>query len=258
MRGIIRNTLSILFAIIIVTVLTKNLGPWTKPIPEKILDTIVTVERSSGVIVDSTDTHALILTAYHVVSPLVNPDGTLKNKDKPVTISFAFFSKPKREALLLRIFYYSKKIYIQKDEDLALIEIEVDGNLYYSKLGTQDPKLAEEVFVAGNPNFNYRSISKGIISSKDRYVSEMHVWQISGGVIFGQSGGGAFNADGELMAIAKSVDLYFTGFCVTDEESDETNCLKSAIPYIGYFVPRHAIKKFLLSTEFKDRFEYLK
>jgi len=62
--------------------------------------------------------------------------------------------------------------------------------------------------------------------------------------------------DGKLLGIAKSVDLYNSDFCMGFEE--DRHCFQIVIPHIGYFVPAYVIRDFLLSTEFNNRFNYLK
>lgn len=252
----LRTILITLCTVIAILFAQDSIGPEPTSIPEKIVDTVTLTENGSGIIIHSTETHALVLTAYHVVMDKITPDGELIDKEDPVQVNFMFFFKLDDKVKFLRIAYKADKVYVNETEDIALLEIETNTRVNYAKISLKEPKVGEEVFLAGNPNFNYRTLTKGIISNKDRYVNHTHVWQLSGGVIYGSSGGGAFNMDGDLIAIAKSVDLYHSGFCFGNEE--ETACLRNAIPHIGYFVPLSVIKNFLLSTEFKDRFEYLK
>lgn len=254
MKKRFRNLISILCAIGLTIILGNDYGPALKTIPEKIIDTVVSIQSSSGIIVYSNNKHALVLTAHHVIEDVVNLDGTLIDDNNPVIVKFMYFFKPDDNIRLLQVYYEVEKIYIEENEDIALLEIKVGTKLNYARLSQKEPRVGKEVFLAGNPNFNYRTLTKGIISSKDRYSRQMHVWQISGGTIYGLSGGGVFNMKGELVAIAKSVDRYNSGFCLGSAENIE--CVRNAIPHIGYFVPLRAIKVFLLSTEFRDRFNY--
>lgn len=161
----------------------------------------------------------------------------------------------------VNINYKCKEAYIDELNDLAILKADIEVKLNYSKIVTQNIKIGEEVYIAGNPNYNYRSIVKGIVSNKSRYtIGNSSMWQMSGGITSGSSGGGAFTMDGELIALAKSIDARQTDFCSNVEYSDTDvlNCVIETIPYIGYFIPPKVIKKFLLSTKFKDKFDYLK
>ena len=230
-------------------------------VPEKILDTIVYVNVSTGVIIYSDSEYSLVLTAYHTVSESVNKDGTFKKDTDPPSINFEYNFETENETKRLNIHYKVASVEVYKKYDLALLRVDIGSELNYSRLKVDDSvRVGDEVYIAANPNHNYKSITKGIVSSTERYVRGTHVWQISGGVIFGSSGGGAFTTDGELIGVIAAVDMYGTGFCI-DQVNDKITieqCLRSSIPYIGYFVSLPDIKDFLFSTEFKDKFNYLK
>ena len=228
--------------------------------PEKMLDTIVRVNDSSGVIVYSNYEHTLVLTDYHVVWSMVDEEGNYKGNEKP-KVSFTFVYKGEdKKYHTTTIYYECKEIYIDKLVDLAILRINVGTKLNYSELSTQDLRVGEDVYIAGNPNGNYRTIVKGIVSSKDRYTDGTPLLQISGGVTYGTSGGGAFTTDGKVIGLARYVDLRDTGFCSTIKFGDIEfhDCYTETIPYMGFFTPSEVIKDFLLSTEFKDKFDYLK
>ena len=232
-----------------------------KNMPEKILDTVVYVNQSTGIIIHSNPKYSLVLTAYHTIAKSVDKKGNYIEGITPPNINFEYNFESEDSTKVLNVHYKAESVEVDSTLDLAIVKISVGEELNYSRLSiVDDIRIGDEVYIAANPNSNYRSISKGIVSSTRRYVKGTHVWQISGGVIYGSSGGGAFNVDGELIGIVAAVDMYNTGFC-TDQISDELSvrqCLRSAIPYIGYFRSLQDIKNFLFSTEFKDQFNYLK
>jgi len=163
-----RNIISILLASAIVLFFGSDVGPALPTIPEKIIDTVVNVQLASGIIIHSNETHTLILTSYHVIESEVNLDGTLIDPDRPIVVRFIYFFDQDGRTRALRVTYNPKKICVDIKHDLALLEIETGTKLNYAKLRLDEPELGESVFLAGNPNFNYRSLGQGIISSKDR------------------------------------------------------------------------------------------
>jgi S1-C subfamily serine protease len=221
--------------------------------PEEILDTIVMVNGSSGVIVHSDDENTFILTDYHIIWDMVDKDGNYKGDERP-RVSFVFVYKGKDKYHTSIIYYNCKEVYVDKLTDLAILRIDIGVKLNYSKISTQNLEVGEDIYIAANPNGNYRTIVRGIVSSKDRHLHNTPLIQISGGVMYGASGGGAFSTDGRLIGLARYIDLRNTGFCIDEFRG----CYTEAIPYIGFFTPSEVIKDFLLSTEFKDKFDYLK
>jgi S1-C subfamily serine protease len=199
------------------------------------MDSVAIVQQSSGIVVYSDADFSLVLTALHVIAD-----------DERFTVSFLYLNGGPT-----RVF----DAYIDDldvDNDLALLRLNPGFKLAYSKVARVDPKLGDDVWIAANPNFNYRSLKKGIVSSKDRPFT----WELSGGVIFGSSGGGAFNLNGELIGIAHSVDSYaMPGSC-----TKKGKCLQASLPDFGFFVPPDVIRAFLTNGIYGDAgyFDYLK
>jgi S1-C subfamily serine protease len=233
--------------------------------PERILDTIVSVNGSSGVIVHSDTKNFLVLTAYHNIERLVDFEGNLIDKDKPVLIGFKYVVELDDRVAATTLHYEASELYVDIENDLALLAVNNGIYFNYAKILDREVDIAEEVYIASNPNsHNYRSITKGIISSKNRSILDKVLIQASGGLIYGSSGGGLFTENGRLIGIARAVDLYNTGFCESkiihqgEIQIQYTRCFKNPISYIGYFIPTEKIKQFLQSTKFKNNFEYLK
>jgi hypothetical protein len=204
------------------------------PIPN-IIDSVAIVQGSSGIVVYSDADFSLVLTAFHVIA-----------EDDRYSVSFLFLNGgPTRmfEAYVDDVDF---------ENDLALLRFKPGFKLPHSTIAPRDPKLGDDVWIAGNPNYNYRSLKKGIVSSKDRTLT----WELSGGVIFGRSGGGAFNMDGELIGIAHSVDAYTPpGACKI-----KAKCWAVALTDFGFFTPPHAIRTFLTDGIYGDAgfFDYIK
>lgn len=111
-----------------------------------------------------------------------------------------------------------------EDGDIAVLKIEADG-LQAAVLGDSDlVQLAETVYAVGNPGGTLSgSITDGIISATSRTISialesnasiygtrsgsrtvSLNVFQTNAAVSPGNSGGGLFNASGELIGIVNA------------------------------------------------------
>lgn len=93
--------------------------------------------------------------------------------------------------------------------DLAVIKIDAE-NLYAATIGVSgNLMVGDTIYAIGNPlGVLATSVSKGIISGLDREVTidgqQMTLMQVNASVNPGNSGGGLFNADGELIGIVNS------------------------------------------------------
>ncbi|MBR4797901.1 MAG: trypsin-like peptidase domain-containing protein, partial [Oscillospiraceae bacterium] len=152
----------------------------------------------SGVIIDS---DGYIATCYHVIDgassvTVTLPDGTA----------------------------YPAKVYgYDADNDVAVVKIEASGLPVAVLADSSKLKVGENVFAIGNPLGSLGgTVTDGIVSALDREVEvegqEMTLLQTSAAVNHGNSGGGLFNAKGELIGIvnAKSAgeDVEGLGFAI--------------------------------------------
>ena len=93
--------------------------------------------------------------------------------------------------------------------DIAVISIEASG-LTAAKVGNSDElKVGDAIIAIGNPLGSLGgTVTEGIISALDREITinsqPMNLLQISAAVNPGNSGGGLFNAFGELVGIVNS------------------------------------------------------
>ena len=107
--------------------------------------------------------------------------------------------------------------------DLAIIKIEAE-NLPAATLGSSvNTAVGSTVYAIGNPlGLFTSSVSRGIISGLDRTITidgvSMTLMQTDAAVNPGNSGGGLFNAEGELIGIVNaktaSVDVEGLGFAI--------------------------------------------
>ena len=107
--------------------------------------------------------------------------------------------------------------------DLAVIKIEAD-NLPAATLGNSvNTAVGTTVYAIGNPLGVFTSsVSRGIISGLDRTITidgvSMTLMQTDAAVNPGNSGGGLFNAEGELIGVVNaktaSVDVEGLGFAI--------------------------------------------
>lgn len=236
----------------IVVFVTLSIGvidviDYYKNTPTKMADKIVSVNNASGVIIYSDETHSLIMTSYHVIWDIVSEKGS------KIYVTF------KEIGGLIDVSYEAQDIILSNEIDIAVITIHPGFKLHYAKLANFDPELGEDIFLISNPNYNYRTVTKGIISSKSRKSrtnSKVAMWQISGGIFYGSSGGGAFNTNGELIGIARSIDFIKTDFCSSKVlgkgkfKVELYECYNNPIPYLGFIVPLPELKVFLLSNSF--------
>lgn len=105
-----------------------------------------------------------------------------------------------------RIFYKNQK------QDLCLLEVP-KANFHPVKiLKSEGVKIGEEVYAIGNPRGTEKTLSRGIISNKHR-VKDGSWLQTDAAIYYGSSGGGLFNAQGQLIGITTKMGGRF-GFAI--------------------------------------------
>lgn len=119
------------------------------------------------------------------------------------------------QANTLQVTTYDGQVYnaviVGSDEqnDIAIIKVEATG-LIPALLGESDMvTVGEEVIVIGNPLGELRgSVSHGIISASSREIQvegrDMSLLQTDAAINHGNSGGGLFNANGQLIGIVNA------------------------------------------------------
>lgn len=231
-------------------------------IPDKIAESVVIVNSSSGIVVYSDDSKSLILTAYHVVAESIKKAACSGCEEYGVEVKYLYVDYTDDEGPEILFEKYSAiNIDFNDSLDLAIIEIHPERKLWHSNIAISAPRLGDSIWLGANPNFNYRSLKQGIVSATERIIGMRPFIEVSGGIIFGSSGGGAFNKSGELFGIIHSVDAWRSPFCypVIDEEGNVVDFQCVAIPMtdIGYVSETYIIHGFLSKSPYSKYFDYL-
>lgn len=146
----------------------------------------------SGTIIWNKANHKLmVLTAAHVIKGM-------EKKKKDIHVSFNYSSA-----------ITPMKVYkISEEKDLALLignsNEKSDGP--YVKLAMKSPNIGDDIYVVGSPMGLKSTVTKGIIGN---FVWEKNpkrlVYRFSADIFFGNSGGGLFNENGELIGVVVSM-----------------------------------------------------
>ncbi len=97
--------------------------------------------------------------------------------------------------------------------DLALMKIDGEGDTFkYAYLGDMDTEqVGQEVFAIGNPLGLTRTVSQGIISTKNRNFEGRLYIQTTTDINPGNSGGPLFNLKGEVLGVTSMGYLFLGG-----------------------------------------------
>ncbi|MCD6364457.1 MAG: trypsin-like peptidase domain-containing protein [Planctomycetes bacterium] len=106
-----------------------------------------------------------------------------------------------------------KIIALSQFSDLALLKIEEAHTLLkYCYLGSVDRiAVGERVFAIGNPLGLTRTVSQGIVSTKNRYYQGRLYIQTTAAINPGNSGGPLFNLRGEVIGVTSRGYIYLGG-----------------------------------------------
>src|SRR5690348_3226671 len=92
--------------------------------------------------------------------------------------------------------------------DLALIKVEGGSNFPFAKLSDGNPRIGDWVLAVGNPFGLGGTVTAGIVSARGRDIGNGpydDFIQIDAPVNKGNSGGPAFNTDGEVMGVNTAI-----------------------------------------------------
>lgn len=137
-----------------------------------------------------------IVTNYHVIEEAAN--------DSSVSVEVAFANGDK---------YTAKLVGGEKDNDVAVLKIDATG-LTPAVIGDSDKLAVGETTVAvGNPLGTLsNTVTQGIVSALNRQVTvednNMTLIQTDTSISPGNSGGGLFNANGELIGVVNAKSSY--------------------------------------------------
>ncbi len=119
--------------------------------------------------------------------------------------------------------------------DLALLKVDGEGDTFkYAYLGrTDELKAGQEVFAIGNPLGLTRTVSQGIVSTKNRYFRGRLYIQTTTAINPGNSGGPLFNLKGEVIGVTSRGYIYLGG--------------------LSFAIPVDVVKRFVIN---RDAFAY--
>lgn len=228
----------------------------TTHVPQHIIDSVVMVEESSGIVVYSDYNTTLVLTAYHVIQDKYDQH-TCSDCSWNILVTTEHAERIPKPHTEYDGAWLVKDVRANPKNDLAILQLnEVDKTLDYSIVASVEPELGQDIYIGANPNYNNKTLTKGIISSATRMSKDDSQWfyQVSGGIIFGSSGGGIFNMAGELVGVAVSIDAYGTNFCKPPTLLGQ-ECAQVPLTDFAYAVPLPVIKKFLSATPYAIYFQ---
>jgi serine protease Do len=104
--------------------------------------------------------------------------------------------------------YSAKVIGSDARTDLALIKVEGGSNFQFAKLSDGKPRIGDWVLAVGNPFGLGGTVTAGIVSAMGRDIGNGpydDFIQIDAPVNKGNSGGPAFNTDGEVMGVNTAI-----------------------------------------------------
>ena len=196
--------------------LTANLKKTTiEKCVERVSEAVVKVSTPAGMgsgFFINEDGH--LITNYHVIEKETKIDVTVFHKVKD-GFEKKSFRKVKIEA-------------INPFVDLALLKVEElgDTKVKFTCLGDSDKiEVGEKVFAIGNPLGLERTVTDGVVSTKNRAFEGLIYIQTNAAINPGNSGGPLFNLAGEVVGVTNMGYIFFGG-------------LGFAIPvnYVKYFI----------------------
>lgn len=136
------------------------------------------------------DKAGYIITNHHVIADCVNPEY------KGFARLYVYLAEDPDTRVPAKIIGYDE------DVDLALLKTEVDAPYVFNLGSSENLDVGDKVYAIGSPLGLDRTLTSGIISSKDRELfSAGKVFQIDAAVNSGNSGGPLIDSSGDVQAI---------------------------------------------------------
>lgn len=153
---------------------------------------------SGTIIYNKAGQQMFVLTAAHVVSAILK-----ENKQPCVSTAYDTGNH------LMTVYK------IDKDKDLALLSSKerVKKNGPYVNIATYAPNIGDSVWVIGAPLGADRTVTRGIISNF-KSDKKKALYRTTADTFFGNSGGGMFNDNGELVGVAHALIQVRIGFSI--------------------------------------------
>ncbi len=141
----------------------------------------------SGFFIDRT---GYLITNHHVIADCVDPEY------KGFARLYIYLAEDPDTKIPARIIGYDENV------DLALLKTEVDAPYVFTLGSSENLEVGDKVYAIGSPLGLDRTLTSGIISSKDRDLfSAGKVFQIDAAVNSGNSGGPLIDSRGDVQAI---------------------------------------------------------
>jgi S1-C subfamily serine protease len=103
--------------------------------------------------------------------------------------------------------YAAKVLWVNKEHDLALLEIPTDAPIKAAKLACREPIVGERIFSEGSPlNVGYIRVP-GWVAGTTRLWNENTVTPLIAPVLWGMSGGPVYDEAGDILGINDMVTL---------------------------------------------------
>lgn len=179
-----------------------------------ITDGIGGVHGSGVILRNRAGEKMVVITAAHVVT-------SMQQKQILIRISLSY-EKGWKPMIVKKIDELADLALLESAEALATGGPQVE-------LAGKPPKIGDPLTVIGAPLGDERTVTEGILSGIEKRGDGI-IYRVSAAVFFGNSGGGAFNRDGELVGIAHAIQM-LGGFIV--------------VPGAAFFVDLGTIKKFM-------------
>ncbi|MBL4846717.1 MAG: trypsin-like peptidase domain-containing protein [Planctomycetes bacterium] len=172
-----------------------------------------------------------VLTAYHIVEEAEDEDG-----GTPLEVDFYAKGKLIRTEL-------AKLVARQIDLDLALLEVR-GYHVYTTKAriptrgGLARTPVFSKVYAIGCP-LGYSPLpTSGELTSKEKELDGSHYWMINAPTIFGNSGGGIYEAKSRTMiGVLSRISAY-------------KNMIDVAVPHMGLVTPLNQVYDWLDGTRY--------
>lgn len=133
-----------------------------------------------------------IVTAAHVVSAAVERDIAM----------YACYSYGRNHEIVV-------PVKVDVVNDIALVRTEKDTKVSgpYVPIAKLEPKIGDVVFLIGSPMGFKFNVTSGIISNYIINNNKTKIYRVDAAAFFGNSGGGAFNNNGELEGVLVSGEI---------------------------------------------------
>jgi S1-C subfamily serine protease len=187
----------------------------------------------AGTVIKKTENTMYVLTCYHVVDDIIKlNEGGLKVN---AIVGYSLGETGDIDNLKSFVSFSAEVIKSDEENDLALLKVNYsDPNLSEIKIAEQEPQKGDTVYSVGSPLGLLRNVSKGILANKIEgfFVCENVT-------TFGNSGGGLYNKDGDLIGVPSNVMGYKGGL---DKDGKDTFIPESSL---GLSRDLKTIKNFL-------------